>query len=745
MKKYLCLIGTLALPQIAWANAESDSLQVHRLQEVAVIGTRATKKTPMSYSNVKREELKKLNLGQDVPYLLLLQPSVVSTSDAGTGIGYTGIRVRGVDATGTNVTANGVPINDSESQGVFWVNMPDLTSSLEEMQLQRGIGTSSNGAGSFGASLNMRTNNLSTRAYGELSLSGGSFATFRRNVRVGTGTLAGHWAVDARLSKITSDGYVDRGSVDLTSYFVQAGYFNGGTVLKFVTFGGKEITGIAWNGISPEQEQTLGRRYNSAGDMMIDGKAGVRYYHNTDNYNQGHNHLILTQRLSPSLNLNLTGHYTKGFGYTHEYRTGQKLVKYALKPYTTSDGSTVSRTSLIRRKYLDNDFVGLIGNLNWKPEGWDITLGISGNHYTGLHYGELPWIAHYPTVVYPEDRYYESKGSKLDLSSYLKLSYQVTPQLSIYGDIQYRHIDYKITGTGDGYSDKLSAMQTLHVDERFDFLNPKAGLYWQWHKQHHAYASIAIAHREPKRSMYTDAGVDAPLPKPEKMIDYELGYGFSSPRLSLSANLYYMHYRDQLVMSGKWSDVGEALLENIPDSYRLGVELSASAKPLDCLRLDASLALSRNKLKDYNYTYAVYDDSYEWTGEKTIVHQDVDIAYSPQVVASGALTFTRGGFEASLIGQAVGSQYLDNTANSGRQLPAYTIANLRLGYRIPIKRFAKEWSISLLVNNLFDKQYHSNGWVYDMGIKTNGSTAFNDLRLYPQAGINCLVGTTLTF
>lgn len=728
-----------------WANNDGDSLRVHRLQEIAVIGTKATRQTPMSYSNVKKESLKKINLGQDVPYLLLLQPSVVATSDAGTGIGYTGIRVRGVDATGTNVTVNGVPINDSESQGVFWVNMPDLTSSLEEMQLQRGIGTSSNGAGSFGASLNMRTNNLSSGAYGELSLSGGSFNTIRRNVRVGSGILAGHWAVDARLSKITSDGYVDRGSVDLTSYFVQAGYFKGNTILKYLSFGGKEITGIAWNGISPKDEASLGRRYNSAGDMLIDGKAGVRYYHNTDNYAQNHHHLILTQRLSPALNLNLTGHYTKGFGYTHEYRTKQSLVKYALLPYTKNDGSQVKRSDLIRRKYLDNDFVGLIGNLNWKPERWDITLGFSGNHYSGLHYGELPWISNYPTTIYPTDRYYESKGVKLDMSTYLKINYQLSPQLSIFGDIQYRHIDYTITGTGDGYSEKLSKMQTLNVDEQFDFLNPKAGLYWQWHKQHHLYTSVALAHREPKRSMYTDAGVDTALPRHEQLIDYELGYGFSSPRLSFSANLYYMHYHNQLVMNGKWSDVGEALLENIPSSYRLGIELSTSARLLDCLRLEASLALSRSKLKDYNYTYAVYDNSGQWIGERSVTHTDVDIAYSPQVVASGALTFSRGGFEASLVGQSIGSQYLDNTANNGRQLPAYTLAHLRLGYKLPTQGFAKDWRLSLMINNLFDKQYHSNGWVYDMGIKADGSTAFNDLRLYPQAGINCLIGTTISF
>ncbi len=744
MKQSIVVLGLLGLSTTATAQ-RADSLRVQQLQEVSVVGTRAGKQTPMSFSNVRKEELRKVNLGQDVPYLLLLQPSVVATSDAGTGIGYTGIRVRGVDATGTNVTANGVPINDSESQGVFWVNMPDLTSSLEEMQLQRGIGTSSNGAGSFGASLNMRTGNLSSKPYAEVGLSGGSFGTLRRNIRLGSGTLGGHWAVDARLSRINSEGYIDRSTVDLTSYFAQAGYFDHNTVLKLLSFGGKEVTGIAWNGISPEQEAKYGRRYNSAGDMLVDGKVGAKYYHNTDNYKQNHNHLILSQRLNHELHLNLTGHYTKGYGYTDEYRTGRKYKDYGLIKQVNADGSERSKTALVRRKYLDNDFVGLISSLNWRPERWDIHLGISANHYKGLHYGEIRWIEQYNRPVYPENRYYQSTGTKVDASSYLKANYQLSPNFSIYADLQYRHIDYRIEGSNDAYSDKLQGLQQLDIKERFDFLNPKAGFYWRLSPEQHIYSSVAIAHREPKRSMYTDAGVGAELPRPEQMTDLELGYGYQSKALSLSANLYYMHYRDQLVMNGKWSDVGEALLENVPSSYRLGLELALGWRPLDWLRLDATLALSRNKIKEYEYSYAVYDDNYEWQAELSKTLRNVDIAYSPSVVASGSITLSRGGWEASLIGQGVGMQYIDNTGDTGRSIPGYALAHLRLGYKIPTRGSIKDWRLSLMVNNLFDKKYYSNGWVYDMGVRADGSTLYNDLRLYPQAGIHVLAGTTLTF
>lgn len=730
MKRTLLVGGLIALTTQMAVAQQTDSIKVRQLQEVSVVGTRAGLKTPMSYSNIKKEELRKVNLGQDVPYLLQLQPSVVATSDAGTGIGYTGIRVRGVDASGTNVTANGVPINDSESQGVFWVNMPDLTSSVEEMQLQRGIGTSSNGAGSFGASLNMRTSNLSTKAYAEVGASAGSYNTFRRNVRLGTGTIAGHWAVDARLSKITSDGYIDRGTVDLVSYFVQAGYFNNRTVLKFITFGGKEVTGIAWNGIEKWQEELYGRRYNSAGDIYENGK---RYYHNTDNYNQRHNHLILTQGLGDYWTLNLTGHYTAGFGFTDEYRTGRKPTEYGLKLYTAPDKKgklKEIKRSLIRRKYLDNDFYGLIGNLNYKRQRVDLTLGASGNYYKGLHYGEIRFMeAGFPDFVDPTAHYYDSYGKKLDLSLYTKLSYQLTEGLSAFVDLQYRHLNYRVAGTNDAYSESGGALQQLNVDKDFHFFNPKAGLFYRFAERHHAYASVAIAHREPTRKMYTD-GSD---PRPEQMTDFELGYGYTSERFALKANAYYMKYSDQIIATGKLGDVGESLMENVPDSHRLGLELSLGYEPIKAIRLDASLALSDNRIKSYTY----YVDETPFKAENS------KIGFSPSIVASGGLTF-RGikHLELALTAQHVGMQHLDNSGSLDRTMPAYTVANLRAGYDIPVRGFVKGWNLSLQVNNLFNAKYYSNAWSYAY---LDGGKQVSGIGYYPQAPINFLVGTTLTF
>lgn len=734
MRKSILVLTSLGATSLSLLSQSVDTLSVRQLQEVSVIGTRAGKTTPMSYGNIKKAELQKINLGQDVPFLLQLQPSVVATSEAGTGIGYTHIRVRGVDATGTNVTANGVPINDSESQAVFWVNMPDLVSSVEEMQLQRGIGTSSNGSGSFGASLNLRTSNLSTQPYAELGVSGGSFSTLRKNIKVGSGAIAKHFSADVRLSSIDSKGYVDRSTVDLNSYFLQLGYFNNNTVLKFITFGGKERTGIAWNGLEPYQEKLYGRTYNSAGDMYDNGK---QYYHNTDNYKQQHNHLIFTQRINPQLSLNLTGHYTRGFGYTDEFRTGRRPSEYGLKLYTTvnKDGEvTEVKRSLIRQKYLDNHFGGIISNLNYKPKGWDINWGFSGNYYGGEHYGYITWIERsFPDEVLPNNRYYESVGKKLDLSTYIKANYSILPNLSAYIDLQYRHLSYRLEGTNDRLEKKLGKMQRLDINKHFDFLNPKAGLYWRFTPRQHAYASIALAHREPNRKMYTDRGVNEAMPRPERMTDIELGYGYTKEGFSLSSNLYYMSYKDQLVMTGKKSDVGADLLENVPDSYRLGIELSAAYEPIRAIRLDASLALSQNRIKEYSY----------YIGKTSFTTHDTPIAYSPSVVASGSLTY-KGvrNLEVSLVAQHIGKQYLDNSGNEDRTLPAYTLTNLRLGYRLAFARFVKDCQLNLQINNLFNNEYASSGFAYAY---LKDKQQISSVVKYPQAGINLLLGATLRF
>ncbi len=406
------------------ATLHTDSLTTHRLEEVQVTATRASAKTPMSYTNITKGKLLKSNLGLDIPYLLLQTPSVVATSEPGIGIGYTYLRVRGVDAAGINIMTNGVPLNDSESQGVFWANMPNFSSSIQDAQLQRGVGTSSNGSAAFGASLNLRTDHFSMTPTASVSLLGGAYNTFRRDVHASTGRIAGHWALEARLGKTTTDGYIDRSGTVGTSYFVQGGYFGENTILKLLAFGGKQRTGIAWNGLSPEDEAKYGRRYNSAGHINPGSSLqDARYRYNTDNYEQSHYQAQLTQRLSEGLILNLTAHYTKGYGFTDEYRTGRKLKEYGLKEFILRDADGVAlldeagnkqkikKISLLRTKYLDNDFAGGIATLDYKSDKLELTAGLSGNHYVGLHYGERIPVTPYPYLVQPNDRYYEDNRS----------------------------------------------------------------------------------------------------------------------------------------------------------------------------------------------------------------------------------------------------------------------------------------------------------------------------------------------
>ncbi len=751
MKQVLLLSALMTMGVASAQQSEVDTMRVHQLEALSVIGTRAAARTPMSYSNIGKSTIKQNNLGTDIPYLLQMQPSTFATSDAGTGIGYTALRVRGVDATGINITLGGVPINDSESQAVFWVNMPDLASSIGGMQIQRGVGTSSNGAASFGASVNMNVEHLSTEPYAEVGLSAGSFGTFRRNVRLGSGRLMGRWAVDARLSKITSDGYVDRGDVDLDSYFVQAGYFGGNTIVKYISFGGKEVTGIAWNGLKLSDGDKYGRTYNSAGDMLEGGKKGVAYYHNTDNYKQTHHHLLLTHQGSPQLALNLTAHYTEGYGYTDEYRTGRNPKEYGLNrirvPHEWIPGKQQDwKTSLLRRKYLDNDFYGGVATIRWTPMRWQLTFGASANRYEGAHYGEVRWIKGYETMpgghaVEPNFRYYDGMGYKTDLSQYIKVNHNITRELSAYVDLQYRHVAYRITGGVDNYDSNTKAMQQMDMKQVFNFFNPKLGLFYQIAPAHSLYASMAISHREPNRKNYTDATPDT-YPRAEKLTDYELGYGYQSERLSLSANAYYMLYTDQLVMNGKMTDVGGMLLENVPDSYRMGLELQLAVRPLSWLRLDASVGLSQNRIKDYKYFYAVYDTDWEFASLREVSYHNTTIAYSPSVVASGALTAEYAGWTASLRTQYVGKQYLDNTESRDRMLKGFHTMGLALSYKLPI-RWVRDWRLDLQINNLLNAKYYSNGYVYDVGIDHEGQT-YSDMRYYPQAGINFLLGTTLS-
>ena len=742
----------LASPSIATATQLADSLSTHRLEEVQVTATRASAKTPMSFSNVSKGQLLKSNLGQDVPYLLLQTPSVVATSEPGIGIGYTYLRVRGVDAAGINIMTNGVPLNDSESQGVFWANMPNFSSSIQDAQLQRGVGTSSNGSAAFGASLNLRTDHFSMTPTASLTLLGGSYNTFRRDVHATTGRIAGHWALEARLGKTTTDGYIDRSGTEGTSYFIQGGHFGENTILKLLSFGGKQRTGIAWNGLSPEEEAVYGRRYNSAGHMNPGSTPqDARYRYNTDNYEQYHYQAQLTQRLSEGLILNLTAHYTKGYGFTDEYRTGRKLKEYGLKEFVLRDENgaaildkdgkeqKVKKITLLRTKYLDNDFAGGIATLDYKSDRLELTAGLSANHYAGDHYGERLPVTPYPYLVEPNERYYEDKANKTDLSGFVKANYEVVTGLNLFADLQYRFIDYRIAGTIDHFvknSQGAMVAQEINLKKTFNFLNPKAGLFYQFAPQHHVYGSVAVAHREPNRKNYTEVS-PKDYPRAERLTDYEVGYGFRSRTFTVGLNLYYMDYHDQLVLNGKQSDVGGKLSENVASSHRMGAELNASWKICPMLRWDLAGAVSQNQIKQY-HLYAWSDQA---GAEVLTTYDRTPIAYSPQLVLSNTLTFAHRAFEAALTSQYVGMQYLDNTGSRERSLPAYHVASLRLGYELPV-HFVRSWSISLQINNLFDAHYSSNGGAGYTFDKKGAISSYT--WTYSQAGIHAFLGTTIT-
>lgn len=747
MKKVFLFIWTIFLSTfglLAEETIERDSLSRVALQEVEVISTRASSTTPVAYTNVDKEDIAKYNFGLDIPYLLSLTPSVIITSDAGAGVGYSGFRIRGTDANRINITSNGIPMNEAESHSVFWVNIPDFASSLQDIQIQRGVGTSTNGAGAFGASVNMKTEAAAMLPYAEFNGSYGSFNTGKVSVKAGTGLLYDHWALDVRLSSITSDGFIDRASSDLKSYFVQASYLNDNTILKFITFSGKEKTYHAWDGVLESILKEGNRRYNESGYMGDDAQGNPMYYDNqTDNYQQTHYQLHLLQSLNDKLSLNAALHYTRGSGYYEEYKRGRTLFEYGLTPFEYN-GETVSKSDLVRQKHLDNHFGGAVFSLNYKDDRWDLSLGGGGNYYDGGHFGQLIWVKNYlnDSGFTPDHEYYRSKGKKGDLNLYLKGTYQLSSGLNLYADLQYRHIDYKIKGSNDVWDKINNKMQALDIHEKFNFFNPKAGLYYQINRENNVYGSVAVAHREPNRNNYTDAGVSA-LPRAERLIDYELGYKFNNSQFAFGLNLYYMSYKDQLVLTGKVNEIGEAMTSNVPDSYRAGIELLAGVKITDWLRWDGNLTLSDNKIKDYTDYVSVDDNALP---QKEEYYGTTTISYSPSLIANSLFAFNYKNFSAGLHSGYVGKQHLDNTNRDDRLVDAYFVNNLRLGYSFYFKE-TKETTVSLLVNNLFNHKYETSGWMW-AGYYTqeDGSQALYQEKYYfPQAGINVLANIVIKF
>lgn len=726
---------------------KADTAKVVRLQNVEVTATRATKTTPVAFTNVSKQQIAELNHGKDIPFLVSSTPSVLTTSDAGAGIGYSAMRVRGTDATRINVTANDIPMNDAESHSIFWVNTPDFASSLEDIQIQRGVGTSTNGAGAFGASVNMRTQRFSMNPYAEMSGTYGSFNTNKETFKVGSGLIGGHWNFDARFSHIASDGYRDRASSKLHSYFAQAGYFGGQTSVRFITFGGKECTYHAWDGIS-KSDLTDNRKYNPNGEIKRDGKVIGFYDDQTDNYRQTHYQLIWNQGIGANWHWNLGLHYTDGFGYYQEYKNARTLKEYGLEPFMVGDNK-VKKSSLVRKKNVDSGFGGAVFSLNFAKGSLNTIFGGSFNSYANDHYGNVIWVENYLLPLDPSHEYYRNKGKKNDFTIYWKASNTLWQSLRIYADMQYRHIGYKITGDNDKWDWTASPehLQVLNVDEKFDFFNPKVGLIYDFNKHNTAYASFSVAQKEPTRNNYTD-GLFTVHPKAEKLFDWEAGYTFSSDRFTAGVNFYYMKYKDQLVLNGKLNEIGEAMAENVPDSYRMGVELQAGVKITEWLRWDLNGTFSRNRIKDYvgyvsNYEASTWNDLYTQTA---VEKGSTTIAMSPSFIGNSVIAFNLKGFSAQFTSQYVSRQYLDNFENKEDSLDPYFVSHLNLAYTFKLPH-VKAITIGCTVYNIFNEKYETNGYSQTCAlVSADGSYKLSsDPRFYPMAGTNVLAHLTFSF
>ena len=695
---------------------QTDSTKVNSLDEVLVAAIRVDSKTPVTFSNLTKKEIKTRNLGQDIPILMNYLPSVVTTSDAGNGIGYTGIRVRGSDATRVNITINGIPYNDSESQGTYWVNMPDFASSLESVQLQRGVGSSTNGSGAFGASLNMLTDNYSKKSSGEISNSGGSFNSRKNTVKFSTGLLNNHFEIAGRLSVLKSDGYIDRSSSDLKSYFLQGTYVGKTTLLKALAFGGKEKTYQSWNGIDAATLES-NRTFNSAG-MFTDQLGNIRFYDNeTDNYQQDHYQLHWNEKISDKWNTNLAFHYTKGKGYFENYIEDAAFTDYGLLPV----GTEVT-TDLIRQKWLDNDFYGTTFSSNYKEEKLNLVIGGAYNKYEGAHFGKVIW-ARFASQSELGDRYYDDYASKTDGNIFAKANFQISEKISFYGDLQIRNVHYK-----------ANSLETGLVNDNFNFFNPKAGLNYDLNSKNTLYFSFARANREPNRDDYSNG-----TPKPEQLNDFELGWRSISEKTKLNVTAYYMKYKNQLVLTGALNDVGSPLRENVGDSYRLGLEVNADLYLSEKWLLRPNIALSENKNQRY---YFQKDGVLQDFGNTTI-------AFSPNVVAGNYLTFApSNNLQFSILSKFVGKQFMGNIEAENSELQSYFVNDLNVSYEIQPKSVFKSVLFSVLVNNLFNTKYVSNGYYYtydDTWTNPGNTVTLDGAGYYPQAGLNFLAGIIMKF
>lgn len=713
--------------------------------EVVVSAIRAGKNDPVAYSEISKEELQKKNYGQDLPFLLDQMPSVVTNSDAGAGVGYTNLRIRGTDMTRINVTVNGIPLNDAESQGVFWVNMPDFAASVDKIQVQRGIGTSTNGAASFGASINLNTLNSASKAGAFVDNSYGSFGTIKNSIAASTGLLQNNMAFDVRLSRIKSDGFIDRASSDLKSYYFSGGYYGQNTTIKFINFSGTEQTYQAWNGVPKvklENDQAGMEKLISHDGwtdeeaenlFQSDARTFNRYLYNnqTDNYQQDHYQLHLTHQVNEQFNLTAALHYTYGRGYYESFKYDRKYSDYdvGFDYIVLQPNDTITRSDLIQQKWLDNHFYGATFAANYQNNNIHLIVGGGYNEYDGDHYGKVTWWQTNNGIT-ENHEWYRNNGLKKDFNIYAKLNYILSDAFSIYGDLQYRNVRFDMSGIHDDFAD-------LTQSYNFNFVNPKFGINYQINDSHRLFASFATTQREPTRSDFRDAPVDK-KPDPEQLFDYELGYSFTSIQAFFNLNAYYMNYKDQLVLTGQINDVGAPMMENVPESYRAGLELSGGLMILSNLNWTGNVSLSTNKIKNFTE----YVDNWDTWGQEVKNLGKTDIAFSPDVTAASQFNYMPAkGLTVSLISKYVSDQYIDNTSNEERKLDAWFVNDLLFNYDFTINSLG-DVTFGFKVNNLFNEKYESNAWVYRYyyGGEHNVLDGY-----FPQAGTNFMARLALKF
>ncbi|WP_299524863.1 TonB-dependent receptor [Winogradskyella sp.] len=722
----LVFIFFVGISSIYGQEKQQDSIKTEKLDEVLVKSVRVDAKSPITHTNVSKKEIAKRNLGQDIPILLNFLPSVVTTSDAGAGVGYTGIRIRGVSPQSTNITINGIPYNDAESLGTFWVNLGDFASSVESLQLQRGVGTSTNGSGAFGASINILTDAVSKESIGEISNSFGSFNTRKHTVKFSTGLINDHFEIAGRLSNISSDGYIDRASADLKSYFLQGAYIDSNTLIKAVIFGGNEVTYQAWNGITAEQLRE-DRTFNPSG-QYTDDDGNIQFYDNeVDDYSQDHYQLHWNQQYNNNWSTTIGLNYTYGRGYFEQFREDDDFSTYGFEELTVN-GAIVNTTDLIRRRWLDNDFYVINASANYKNNEIDMIFGGSFSHYDGDHFGEVIW-AEFASQSEIRDRYYDGNAKKNDFSTFAKANYRLNDRIQLYGDLQVRNVNYETSGVN-------SNLTNFNVDENYTFFNPKAGITYALNDNNDFYFSYARANREPSRDEFENN----PEIEPEQLNDFELGWRHRKGNFSFSANGYIMLYNEQLVFTGEINDVGAQLRDNSGESYRLGIELEAVVPVAPKLTLQPNLTLSTNKNRE---TIVPLNGELRNLGR-------TDIAFSPDIVAANAVVFQPiDNLQMSLLSKFVGEQFMSNTENPESKLDSFFVNDFNVTYTLETNSIFKSIVFTGLVNNIFNEKFVSNGFFGsfdfdDPDSPTGVSTGFFS-GFYPQATTNFLVGLTLNF